>query len=189
MFGAVSQSAQLSGCFPAGGCSPVPPRGLPACLTAPVPPRGPPRVLPPVSTLPPLHARAAFCSAAASLAPPGAEVQARPASFHLGVLCVSSVPHRHTDTSRIPPFSFQLSRAKSRVSLWGLTHTADPRKVTECASLAQRGDSTGVGRAVLPGQTGRRTDRHTLTPRPHKQPRSLQERGVARHKQEMPRHS
>ena len=133
---------------------------------------------------------ATFCSAAASLAPPEAEFQAWLASFHLGVLYVSSVPHQHTNTSHIPPFSFQLPRARSRVSLWGLTHTAGPRRVTEYASLAQRGDSIGVGRAVLLVQTGRHTDRHMLTPRPHKQPRSLRgERDAARHKQEMLRHS
>ena len=107
------------------------------------------------NTGPPLHAHATSCSAAGSLAPSEAKSQARLASFHLRVLYLSSVPHRHTSTSCIPPFSFQLSRAKSRVSLWGLTHTAGPWTVIEYASLAWRGDSTGVGRAVLAVQTGR----------------------------------
>ena len=163
------------------------PRGAcPARLT--VPACAPPCVLP--------HDRSALCTTPRNTLPSALQQlsgstrgQASGSAGQLpaqGVVRVL-VPHQHTDTSHIPPFSFQLPRAESRVSLWGFTHTAGPGRVTEYASLAQRGGSIGVERAALLVQS-RRTDGHTLTPRPHKQPRSLRgERDAARHKQEMPR--
>ena len=70
--------------------------------------------------------------------------------------------------------------------------------MTEYASLAWRGDSTGVGRAVLVVQTGRqhrpshahsKATQAALLPAQRRRALPHRERDAARHKQEMLRHS
>lgn len=70
--------------------------------------------------------------------------------------------------------------------------------MTECASLAWRGDSTGVGRAVLAVQTGRqhrpshahsKATQAALLPAQRRRALPQRERDAARHRQEMLRRS